>query len=97
MKSQAIACYGPAGSACLMHTRVLHGSGPNLSSEPRTLFICEYLAEDSYPLHANHIPSEYMYEIVRGESSGRVRCSPYEMAFPEMPTGASFFEQQAKV
>jgi len=26
-----------------------------------------------------------------------VRCSPYEMAFPEMPTGASFFEQQAKV
>ena len=97
VKPQATACYGPAGSACLMHTRVLHGSGPNLSSGPRTLFICEYLAEDSYPLHANHIPSEYMYEIVRGESSGRVRCSPYEMAFPEMPTGASFFEQQAKV
>ena len=89
-------CFGPAGSACLMHTRLLHGSGPNLSQGSRTLFICEYLAEDSYPLHDNHIPSQYQYEVVRGESTGRVRCSEYEMAFPEMPTGASFFEQQAK-
>ena len=96
MAPKAIACYGPAGSACLMHTRLLHGSAPNLSNAPRTLFICEYLAEDSYPLHANHIPSEYMYEVVRGEATGRVRCSNYEMAFPEMPTGASFFEKQAK-
>ncbi|HAA37151.1 MAG TPA: hypothetical protein DCE12_10070 [Gammaproteobacteria bacterium] len=96
MAPKAVACYGSAGSACLMHTRVLHGSAPNLSNAPRTLFICEYLAEDSYPLHANHIPSKYMYEVVRGKATGRVRCSNYEMAFPEMPTGASFFEQQAK-
>lgn len=97
MKSRAVSCYGPAGSACLMHTRLLHGSEPNLSDEPRTLFICEYLAEDSYPLHANHIPSEYMYEIVRGKYTGRVRCSEYEMAFPEYPKGASFFQQQARI
>ena len=96
MAPKAVACYGSAGSACLMHTRVLHGSAPNLSNASRTLFICEYLAEDSYPLHANHIPSKYMYEVVRGKATGRVRCSNYEMAFPEMPTGASFFEQQAK-
>lgn len=96
MKPHAVPCYGPAGSACLMHTRLLHGSAPNLSDVPRTLFICEYLAEDSYPLHANHIPSEYMYEIVRGEATGRVRCSEFEMAIPEMPSGASFFSQQAK-
>jgi len=95
MKPCAIPCYGPAGSACLMHTRILHGSTPNLSDKPRTLFICEYTAEDSYPLQANHIPSKYMYEIVRGKSSGRVRCSEYEMMFPEVPKGASFFEQQA--
>lgn len=95
VQSQAVPCYGPAGSACLMHTRVVHGSEPNLSDGPRTLFICSYTAEDAYPLHANHIPSEYMYEVVRGEATGRVRCSPYDMAMPEMPTGASFFEQQA--
>ena len=96
MKPQSIPCYGPAGSACLMHTRLLHGSAPNLSDKPRTLFICEYMAEDSYPLQANHIPSKYMYEIVRGEFTGRVRCSDYEMIFPEVPKGASFFDQQAK-
>ena len=96
MKPRAIPCHGPAGSACLMHTRLLHGSAPNLSEKPRTLFICEYTAEDAYPLQANHIPSAYMYEIVRGNSTGRVRCSEYAMLFPELPSGASFFEQQAR-
>ena len=95
-EARAVPCYGPAGSACLMHTRLVHGSGPNLSSQPRTLYICEYCAEDCYPLQANSIPSEYMEEIVRGEYTGRVRCSQYDMAFPEIPEGASFFEQQAK-
>ena len=96
MRPHLVPCYGPAGSACLMHTRLLHGSAPNISDKPRTLFICEYTAEDCYPLHSNHIPSEYMYEVVRGHATGRVRCSEYEMAIPEMPSGASFFEQQAK-
>ena len=96
-KEKSVPCYGSAGSACLMHSTLLHGSGPNLSDEARTLFICEYVAEDSYPLQVNHIPSKYMEEIVRGKFTSRVRCSEYEMAFPEVPTGASFFEQQAKM
>ena len=96
MKAHSIPCFGAAGSACLMHTRLLHGSAPNLSAKPRTLLIIEYTAEDAYPLQTNHIPSEYMYEVVRGEATGRVRCSEYEMLFPEVPTGASFFEQQAR-
>lgn len=96
MRPHAVPCCGPAGSGCLMHTRLVHGSAPNLSDRPRTLFICEYTAEDAYPLHPNHIPSRYMYEVVRGEHTGRVRCSEYEMAFPETPKGASFFDQQAK-
>ncbi len=96
-KTQSVPCFGKAGSACLMHSSVLHGSGPNLSDKARTLFICEYVAEDSYPLQVNHIPSKYMEEIVRGEFTSRVRCSEYDMAFPEVPTGASFFEQQAKM
>lgn len=79
-----------------MHTRLLHGSAPNLSTLPRTILIIEYTAEDAYPLQSNHIPSEYMYEVIRGKAAGRVPCSDYEMAFPEVPTGASFFDQQAK-
>jgi len=88
--------HGPAGSACLMHTRLLHGSAPNQSDHARTLFIAEYRAEDSKPLAVNHLPSEYEGELVRGERTNRVRCSSYEMEYPEVPTGASFFSQQAK-
>ncbi|MEM7093622.1 MAG: phytanoyl-CoA dioxygenase family protein [Actinomycetota bacterium] len=87
---------GPAGTACLMHTRLLHGSVANRSDRPRTLFIAEYRAEDSKALQVNHLPSIYDGEVVRGERTANVRCSSYEMRYPEVPTGASFFSQQAK-
>ena len=93
---QAVACHGPAGSACLLHTRTIHGSGPNLSDSSRTLYICTYRSEDSQPLQTNHIPSIFDGEVVRGVATNRVRCSASEMEFPEIPTGASFFEQQAQ-
>lgn len=92
----AVSCSGPAGTACLMHTRLLHGSAPNRTSVPRTLFIAEYRAEDSKALQVNHLPSIYDGEVVRGERTNQVRCSSYEMTYPEVPTGASFFSQQAK-
>jgi len=92
----AIPVTGPAGSACLMHTRLLHGSAANRSDHPRTLLINEYRAEDSMPLQVNHIPSRYEGEVVRGVRTNRVRCSTYEMEFPEVPSGASFFSQQDK-
>lgn len=94
---RAVACHGPAGSACLMHTRILHGSAPNRSASARTLYICTYRSEDSQPLQANHIPSRFDGEVVRGVATNRVRCSASEMTFPEIPTGASFFEQQAQL
>lgn len=92
----AVPIHGPAGAACLMHTRLLHGSAANESDRPRTLFISEYRAEDSKPLQVNHLPSRFEGELVRGERTNRVRCSSYEMEYPEVPTGASFFSQQAK-
>ena len=48
-QSRAVKCTGPAGAVCLMHTRLLHGSAPNLSKMPRTLLICVYSAEDAIP------------------------------------------------
>ena len=68
---QAQPCHGPAGSACLMSTRLLHGSAPNRSQLPRTLLIIEYRADDAMPLQDNHVPCQYMGEIVRGEASNR--------------------------
>ena len=94
-QKKAVSCTGPAGSACLMHTRLLHGSTPNNSDKPRTLYIVTYNAEDAIPLCTNHIPSKFEGEVVRGEATGMIRCVPYEMEMPEYPKEASFFGQQA--
>lgn len=94
-KDQIAKCTGPAGAVCLMHSSLLHGSAPNLSDRPRTLYITTYYAEDAIELSPNHLPSTLTHELVRGTASGRVRCTPYEMELPEVPTGTSFFDQQA--
>ena len=39
-----VKCTGKAGSVCLMHARLLHGSAPNKSDKPRTLYITTYYA-----------------------------------------------------
>ncbi|WP_374651622.1 phytanoyl-CoA dioxygenase family protein [Dongia sp.] len=95
MRAAARQCVGPAGSVCFMHTRLLHGSAPNRSPRPRTLFICVYSAEDAVPLSPNPLPSTHEGRIVQGERTGRVRCVANELRLPQLPKQASFFAQQA--
>ncbi len=95
-QEQARTCIGPAGSVCLMHTRLLHGSAPNKTNRPRTLFICVYSAEDAVPCSPNPVPTEYEGLLVRGERTGRIRTTPYEIELPQRPQTASFFDQQAQ-
>lgn len=92
----AIQCTGPAGSVCLMHTRLLHGSSPNLSSQPRTLLIAVYSAEDAMPCSPNPLPSKHQGMLPRGEAGNRIRSTPYQLRLPEIPKSASFFDQQAQ-
>ncbi len=94
-QSQASLCTGPAGSVCLMHTRLLHGSAANRSDRPRTLHISVYSAEDAVPLVPNPVPTRFEGEIVRGERTGRVRSIAFDLDLPQKPTTASFFDQQA--
>ncbi|MCR9221706.1 MAG: phytanoyl-CoA dioxygenase family protein [Alphaproteobacteria bacterium] len=92
--SRAVACTGPAGAVCLMHTRLLHGSKPNLSGAARTLFISVYAAADAKPLSPNPMPHKYEGLLVAGERRNRVRSIPFELELPELPSTASFFDQQ---
>jgi len=94
-KDRIVKCTGKAGSVCLMHANLLHGSAPNRSDQPRTLYIATYYAEDAVEWSPNHLPSTLTHELVRGEPSGRVRCTSYEMEVPDVPKGTSFFAQQA--
>jgi phytanoyl-CoA hydroxylase len=93
-RDKIVKCTGSAGAVCLMHVNLLHGSAPNLSDEPRTLYITTYYAEDAIELSPNHLPSRFTHALVRGEATGRVRCSPYAMQLPAVPKGTSFFAQQ---
>ena len=91
----AVSCTGPAGAVCLMHTRLLHGSAPNRSAAPRTLYICVYSAGDAVPLSPSPMPNRFEGLIVRGKKPGRIRSIAYDMDLPELPSTASFFDQQA--
>ncbi len=93
----SVACPGPAGSLCLMHTRTLHASSANRGARPRTLYIANLTAADAVPLTPSAVPSRYGNRIVRGADPGRVRSIAYEMEIPEIPAGASFFAQQAGI
>ena len=90
-KENLVKCTGAAGSVCLMHVNLLHGSAPNLSDSSRTLYITTYYSEDAIELSPNHLPSRFTHELVRGKASGRVRCTPYEMELPAVPKATSFF------
>ena len=92
--NKIVSCTGKAGSVCLMHSSLLHGSAPNLSNQSRTLYITTYYAEDAIELSPNHLPSRFTHELVRGVATGKVRCSAYEMSLPAKPVGTSFFAQQ---
>lgn len=95
-QQKAITCLGSAGSVCLMHTRLLHGSASNLSEHSRNLFICVYSAEDAISYSPNPMPTKFEGLIVCGEKTNKVRSIPYEIELPQKPTTASFFDQQAR-
>ncbi|MFF7710784.1 phytanoyl-CoA dioxygenase family protein [Pseudomonas sp. NPDC007930] len=90
-----VACYGPSGSVCFMHTRLLHASSPNETEHPRTLFISVYAAEDALPFGENPLPSEHAGLMVAGVETGLVRSTANQVRLPQKPRGASFFVQQA--
>ena len=94
-ESRAVECLGPAGSLCLIHTRALHASSANLTPDPRTLYIATLTAADAIPLVACAVPSIHAGRIVHGKNPGRIRSIAFDMENPEIPSGASFFNQQA--
>ncbi len=96
-ESRAVSQTGSAGSVCLMHSRLAHASSANLSKHPRTLFIAAIAAADAVPLAANAVPSRHAGMIISGREPGRIRSTAFDLDIPEVPKGASFFNQQAGI
>ena len=85
---------GRAGSVCLMHTRLAHGSEPNRSTAPRGLYICVYTAADAFPIARNPMPNRNEGMIVRGRATRQARLTEATIELPEQPVRASFFAVQ---
>ncbi len=96
MEASAVKCFGSAGSVCLMHSCVAHGSAPNQSNRPRTLFITVYSAADALPYCSNPVPGKHEGLIVRGQDPKTIRTTEHQLRLPEFPKGASFFTQQER-
>ncbi len=94
--AREVAITGRAGSVCLMHTRLAHGSGANRSRSPRGLYICVYTAADAFPLAANPMPNPNEGRVVRGTASRTARLMDARVELPKQPKTASFFAVQGQ-
>lgn len=89
--AESIPCLGKAGSVCLMHTKLLHGSAANSSDHSRGLYICVYTAADAVPIARNPMPSPNEGRIVRGQEARFARLTEGTIELPKQPKSASFF------
>jgi ectoine hydroxylase-related dioxygenase (phytanoyl-CoA dioxygenase family) len=96
LQGRQIPITGPAGSVCLMHTRLAHGSAPNASDRPRGLYICVYSAADAVPLAHNPMPNPNEGLILRGQPSLSARMIHFQVELPQQPKSASFFTVQGQ-
>jgi len=87
---------GKAGSVCLMHTRLVHGSDANRSKANRGLYICVYSAADAFPLAANPLPNPNEGKVVRGRKSRQARLMDAVVELPAQAKVASFFATQGQ-
>ena len=94
--SKAVAVTGRAGGACLMHTRLLHGSAANRSARPRGLYICVLTAADAVPLARNPMPNPNEGRVLRGRKARSARLMEGAVELPEQPKLASFFAVQGQ-
>ena len=88
-----------AGGITLHHVRMVHGSRPNRSTQPRRMFFVGFCATDAWPL----VPSGDSLEdlnsrVVRGEPTlaPRMQDLPVRLSLPRV-AGDSIYEQQEKL
>jgi len=96
LKRQEVPAIGPAGSVCLMHTRLCHGSEANRSARPRGLYICVYTAADAFPLARNPLANPNEGMIVRGQATRMARLVDAVVELPAQEKVASFFATQGQ-
>lgn len=96
MAADEVAVTGTAGSVCLMHTSLVHGSAANRSRRSRNIYICVYSAADAFPLAVNPMANPNEGMIVRGTATRTARLEAARIELPQQPKMASFFAVQGQ-
>ena len=96
MRPAELPITGVAGSVCLMHTRLVHGSDANRSTQPRGLYICVYTAADAVPIARNPMANPNEGMIVRGKAARMARLMDAIVELPAQGKVASFFATQGQ-
>lgn len=93
---RACSLIGPAGTVAFHHPLTIHGSGTNLSGDPRRILFLEYAAADAYPLFYAVDWDEYASRMVAGQGGPaiRVESNPVKLPLPSR-AGSSIYKIQA--
>lgn len=73
---------GGPGTTVLLNCRTIHGSSPNLATDPRILFLPVYSSADSFAYTPSPITSPHLGDIVRGKAA---RYASFDLRPCEMP------------
>ena len=86
-----------AGGISINHVRMLHGSAPNTSDQPRRLYLIQYCALDAWPLLG--IPNWDIFNdcILRGTPNNEPRTTeaPVRIPLPQAERAGSIYEVQS--
>ena len=99
-QEKAVALTAPAGSVSFHHARILHGSEPNRSGDPRRLLLFEAMAADAWPIAGSAAPfkdwDEMNSRMICGVQpvEARVAPVPVRMPQPTPPVATSIFALQ---
>jgi ectoine hydroxylase-related dioxygenase (phytanoyl-CoA dioxygenase family) len=95
--SSAVPVTVRAGGISLHHTRTLHGSATNVSSQPRRLFLVQMAAVDAFPVMGTPDLAKFDSWILRGEpvTSYRVEEMDIRLPLPKHERQSSIYEIQS--
>jgi ectoine hydroxylase-related dioxygenase (phytanoyl-CoA dioxygenase family) len=95
--SRAVPVELNAGDVSVHHGRLVHGSWPNTSTNPRRLLLWDIAAVDAWPLYKPVTDlDEFNSAIVRGRPTLEPRLAPIPVRVPLPLTPGTIFELQAK-
>lgn len=88
-----------AGGISVHHVRLVHGSAPNTSPQPRRFLLLEYARADAWPLLGLKAGwEEHHRRLLRGDevSAPRLVAVPVRIPLPEPPRTGSIYEVQSQ-